>query len=56
MSIRPLYAATITEAIASGDLETLKKLEAEAEAHVRQYGDIQTLLTALKIEINKLQA
>ncbi|AYV47780.1 DUF1843 domain-containing protein [Caulobacter flavus] len=53
-SFRPLYAATITDAVASGDLEQLKKLAAEAEAHVQQYGDVATLLAALKLEIAKL--
>ncbi len=55
-SFRPLYAVTITDAIASGEIEQLKKLAAEAEAHVQQYGDVQTLLAALKIEIAKLEA
>lgn len=53
-SFRPLYGVTITDAIAKGDLDQLKQLAAEAEEHVRQYGDIPTLLAALKIEIAKL--
>ncbi|PXA87352.1 DUF1843 domain-containing protein [Caulobacter sp. D4A] len=55
-SFRPLYAVTITDAIASGEIEQLKKLAAEAEAHIQQYGDVPTLLAALKIEIAKLEA
>ncbi len=54
-SFRPLYAVTITDAIAGGDLEELKKLKTEAEAHLQQYGDIQTLLAALKVEIAKAE-
>jgi len=55
-SFRPLYGGAITDAVASGDLDTLKKLAAEAEAHVQQYGDVPTLLAALKLEIAKLEA
>ncbi|NGM48071.1 DUF1843 domain-containing protein [Caulobacter sp. 602-2] len=55
-SFRPLYAVTITDAVAAGDLEQLKKLEAEAQEHLNQYGDIATLLAALKIEIAKAEA
>lgn len=55
-SFRPLYAVTITDAIAKGDLEQLKKLQAEAEAHLNQYGDVATLLAALKVEIAKAEA
>ncbi|PVM88865.1 DUF1843 domain-containing protein [Caulobacter radicis] len=55
-SFRPLYAVTITDAIATGDLDQLKKLAAEAEEHVNQYGDVATLLAALKIEIAKAEA
>jgi Domain of unknown function (DUF1843) len=55
-SFRPLYGGAITDAVASGDLDTLKKLAAEAEAHVLQYGDVPTLLAALKLEIAKLEA
>ncbi|MBI1684358.1 DUF1843 domain-containing protein [Caulobacter hibisci] len=54
-SFRPLYAAPISDAIAAGDLDELKKLKAEAEAHLQQYGDLQTLLAALKVEIAKAE-
>jgi hypothetical protein len=53
---RPLYASAITDAIAGGDLEQLRKLQALAEEHVNEYGDINTLLAQLKIEIAKLKA
>lgn len=55
MSIMP-YGAAITDAIKSGDLAKLKAAEAAAEAHLKQYGDIPTLLALLKVEIAKLAA
>ncbi|MFT4253743.1 MAG: DUF1843 domain-containing protein [Caulobacter sp.] len=54
-SFRPLYAVTITDAIATGDLDTLKKLEAEAEAYLSEYGNVPALLAALKVEIAKAE-
>jgi hypothetical protein len=53
---RPLYAAAITDAIASGELDQLRKLQALAEEHLNEYGDIGTLLAQLKVEIAKLKA
>lgn len=53
---RPLYAAAITDAIASGELDQLRKLQALAEEHVNEYGDVSSLLAALKVEIAKLGA
>ncbi|ASG22575.1 MULTISPECIES: DUF1843 domain-containing protein [Nitrospirillum] len=55
-SVHTLYGVAITDAIAKGDLAELKKLAAEAEAHVQQYGDVPTLLTHLKLEIAKAEA
>lgn len=52
---RALYGGAITDAIASSDLDNLRKLEAEAEAHLKKYGDVPTLLSLLKLEIAKLQ-
>ena len=49
----PLYAAAITEGIAKGDLTQLRKLQALAESHLEEHGDIATLLTQLKVEIAK---
>ena len=54
MSIKP-YGVAVTDAIASGELARLKEAEAAAEAHIKEYGDIPTLLALLKIEIAKLQ-
>lgn len=49
----PLYAAAITEGIAKGDLTQLRKLQALAETHLKEHGDIAALLTQLKVEIAK---
>ncbi|MBW8891935.1 MAG: DUF1843 domain-containing protein [Burkholderiales bacterium] len=51
----PLYGQAITEAIAGGDLDQLRKLQALAEAHLEEHGDIGALLTQLKVEIAKLK-
>lgn len=51
-----MYAAAMTEAIASGEVSEMRRLAAEAEAHLAQYGDIPRLLALLKVEIAKLEA
>ena len=55
MAIIVLYGVPITEAIAKGDLGDLQRLEAQAEAHLKEYGDVPTLLALLKVEIAKLE-
>ena len=50
-----LYAATIHQAIASGNLEQMKALVSQAEQHLTEYGDVQTAVELLKMEIAKLQ-
>jgi hypothetical protein len=50
-----LYGGAITDAIAGGDLAKLQGLKAEAEDHLKQYGDVPTLLALLKVEIAKLE-
>ena len=47
----PLYAPPILEAIAQGDLARMKQLAVEAEAHLKQVGDVRAALEYLKIEI-----
>ena len=49
----PLYAVTIHHCAASGDLAQMKKVAAEAEAHLKSYGDVSAALEALKVEIAK---
>lgn len=56
MTPRPLYASAITDAIASGDLDQLRKLQALAEAHLEEHGDVGALLAQLKVELAKLKA
>jgi ATP/maltotriose-dependent transcriptional regulator MalT len=51
-----LYGGAITDALAAGDLAKLQSLQTEAEAHLKNYGDIPTLLALLKIEIAKLES
>ncbi|WP_434623051.1 DUF1843 domain-containing protein [Azospirillum sp. B2RO_4] len=53
---RPMYMATMTEAIAGGDLATMKQVAAEAEQHLATYGDVPALLQLLKVEIAKAEA
>ena len=48
-----LYGPPIQEAIASGDLSRMKQLAAEAEAHLKQVGDVRAALEYLKVEIAK---
>jgi hypothetical protein len=51
-----LYGVPILEAIAKGDLKRMKQLATEAEAHLKQVGDVRTALEVLKIEIAKASA
>ena len=53
---RPMYMATMTQAIAGGDLATMKQVAAEAEEHLATYGDVPGLLQLLKAEIAKAEA
>jgi Domain of unknown function (DUF1843) len=46
-----LYGPPIQEAIAKGDLARMKQLAAEAEAHLKEVGDVRAALEYLKIEI-----
>jgi hypothetical protein len=55
MAIIPLYGQALTDGIAKGDLAELQGLQAKAEAHLKEYGDIPTLLAVLKVEIAKLE-
>lgn len=50
-----LYGHAMTEAIASGQVSEMRRLAAEAEAHVAEYGDVATMLALLKVEIAKLE-
>lgn len=54
-SIKP-YGVAISDAIAGGDLATMKQVAAEAEEHLATYGDVPGLLQLLKVEIAKAEA
>ena len=48
------YGPPIQEAIAKGDVARMKQLDALAEQHLQQVGDVRAALEYLKIEIAKL--
>jgi hypothetical protein len=50
-----LYAVPIHQAIATGDLATMKNIAAEADAHLATHGDVSAALEVLKTEIAKLE-
>jgi hypothetical protein len=54
--IVPLYAATIHNAIATGDLAQLQALSAQADSLLTQQGDLGKAVAALKAQIAKLQS
>jgi hypothetical protein len=51
----PLYAATIQNAIASGDVAKMQALSAQADKLMADQGDLGGAVTALKAEIAKMQ-
>jgi Domain of unknown function (DUF1843) len=50
---RPLYATPIHRCIAQGDLQAMKDLLAEAEAYLKEVGDVSAAIESLKLEIAK---
>jgi hypothetical protein len=54
--IVPLYAATIQNAVATGDLAQLQALSAQADSLVAQQGDLGGAIAALKAKIANLQS
>jgi hypothetical protein len=52
----PPYGPAIHQAIAGGDLASMKAVAASAEAHLAEHGNVCAALEALKIEIAKLEA
>jgi len=51
----PPYGTAIHEAVASGDLEKMKAVAQQAEAYMREWGNVPAALESLKIEISKLE-
>jgi Domain of unknown function (DUF1843) len=52
---RPLYAVSIQNCIAQGDLAKMKTLVVEAEKHLADHGDVSAALEVLKTEVAKLE-
>lgn len=55
-TMHTLYGGAITQAIAVGDLATMKQTASAAEQHLADHGDVAQLLQLLKIEIAKAEA
>lgn len=49
----PLYGVIIHEAVASGDVERMKKVLGEAETQLAEAGDVRAALTALRAELSQ---
>jgi uncharacterized protein YukE len=52
----PLYGVAIQEAIASGNAGQMKKIAAEAEKHLKKFGDVSGSLKNLQAEIDRLES
>jgi uncharacterized protein DUF1843 len=51
----PPYGVAIQEAVASGDLKKMKAAAQQAEAYLKESGNVPAALEALKLEIAKLE-
>ena len=56
MSLQPLYGGAIHQASASGDLEQMRRVASDAEAFLKEHGDVSAALEVLRIEIARLEA
>jgi Domain of unknown function (DUF1843) len=52
---QPLYAHTIHNVLAEGNLHRMKETAQQAEQHLSQHGDLHSALEMLKIEIAKIE-
>jgi hypothetical protein len=52
----PLYGSAIHHAIAYGNLQEMKSVAAEAEAWLREHGNISAAIEVLKTEIARIEA
>ena len=50
------YGPPIQQAIASGDLEHMKRIAGDAEKYLKEYGDVRSALEVLKMEIARHEA
>jgi HPt (histidine-containing phosphotransfer) domain-containing protein len=55
-NVVPVYGVPIQLACASGDLEEMRKVAAQAEEHIAEYGDVPRALEELKAEIARLES
>lgn len=51
----PPYGVAIQQAVASGDLAKMREAAQQAEAYVKEWGDVSSALEVLKLEISKLE-
>jgi hypothetical protein len=49
------YATAIQQAIATGDLARMRKVQKLAESHLRDYGNVAAAYEVLRAEIMKLE-
>ena len=56
MAMQPLYGGAMHQASASGDLERMRQAASEAEAFLREHGDVSAALEALRLEIARLES
>ncbi|MCA1587228.1 MAG: DUF1843 domain-containing protein [Chloroflexi bacterium] len=52
----PLYGVAIHQACERGDLDEMRKVAAQAEEHLAEYGDVPKAYEELKAEIAKAEA
>lgn len=56
MAVIPLYAATIHQTAANGDLNEMKALVEQAEKWLSEHGNVANALEVLKQEIAKAES
>ena len=56
MAVVPLYASTIHQTCANGDLNEMKALVEQAEKWLAEHGNVASALEVLKQEIAKLES
>ena len=50
-----MYAVAIHEAVKSGNINAMKTVLAEAEAYLKEHGDVSAALELLKVEIARIK-
>lgn len=55
MAAGMLYAAPIHHAIAGGDVEEMRRLLAEAEQHIAEWGNVPVAVELLKVELARAE-